>query len=125
MLFLCGGCGPSTADLKAVEAVAAGRQQALNRKDIALYLSLISPAYNDKNKDFSAEKRELEASFTAFDRIAYRPAGRSIDISGAQATISGTYRLTVTIKGKELELEGEEHIRLAKGTDGWKIIGGL
>jgi hypothetical protein len=122
-LFL--GCAGPTTDRLAVEAVAAKRQQALNRKDIALYLSIISPAYNDKGKDYAAKARELEASFRTFDRIEYHSLDRKIEIGGAQATVSGTYRMTVVRRGKELSLEGVERIRLAKGADGWRIVGGL
>ena len=50
---------------------------------------------------------------------------RKIEVSGRQATICGTYRITIVRKGKELNLEGVERIRLAKEADGWKIVGGL
>ena len=54
-----------------------------------------------------------------------RSLDRKIEIDGQQAIVSGTYRITIVRKGQELSLEGSERIRLAKGADGWKIVGGL
>ena len=119
------GCTRSSDDRQAIEKVVITRQQALTAKDIRLYLSIISPAYNDKGKDYAAEARELEANFRAFERIGYCSLDRKIEIDGQRATVSGTYRITIVRKGQELSLEGSERIRLAKGADGWKIVGGL
>ncbi|HEY6007645.1 MAG TPA: nuclear transport factor 2 family protein [Geobacteraceae bacterium] len=125
LVLLSFGCTAAPADRKAVETVAVKRQQALSNKDLPLYLSLISPAYNDKGKDYAAKTRELAASFRSFERLDYRSLDRKIEVSGRLATISGTYRITIVRKGKELNLEGVERIRLAKEADGWKIVGGL
>ncbi len=124
-LILTLGCSATAVDRQAVEAVAIKRQQALVNRDITLYLSIISLAYNDKGKDFATEKKELEANFRAYDRIGYRSIERRIEVSGTTATVSGKYRLTITSRGNEISLEGEERLRLAKEVDGWKIIGGL
>jgi hypothetical protein len=119
------GCTRPSVDRQAIEKVVLTRQQALTGKDIKLYLSIISPAYNDKGKDYATEARELEANFRSFERISYRSLDRNIEIHGQQATVSGTYRISIVRKGQELSLEGTERIRLAKGADGWKIVGGL
>ena len=125
LLLLIFGCSAGSADREAVEAVAIKRQQALTTKDITLYLSILSPAYNDKGKNYAAEKKELEENFRSFDRIDYRSLDRHIEVSGDRATISGTYRLTIRNRGNEINLEGVEHLRLAREADGWKIVGGL
>ena len=75
--------------------------------------------------DFAAEKRRIETNLVEFERIRFRSFPGRVDISGRRAIIHGTYTMTVVVRGKELTLEGEEHIRLAKEADGWKIVGGL
>ncbi|KAF0219534.1 MAG: hypothetical protein FD174_1994 [Geobacteraceae bacterium] len=125
LILIIAGCGGSEADRQAVTAVAVKRQQALNSKDIALYISLLSGDYQDKGKNLAAKKAELEATFNAFDRLDYRFSDPRVDIKGDRATISGDYVLRVTTKGKDLSLEGKEHILLKKEHGGWKIIGGL
>jgi hypothetical protein len=119
------GCSGSDADKQALKAVSLQRQQALRSKDINLYLSILSREYQDKNQDFAAKKKELEANFAAFDQIDYRSDGITIEIKGNQAIISGTYGLKVVIKGKVLKLEGKEEVRLKKERGGWKIVGGV
>ncbi len=125
LLTFVAGCSHPSADRQAIERVVLTRQQALAAKDIKLYLSIISPTYNDKGKDYTAEARELEASLRSFERISYRSLDRKITIDGREATVSGTYRISIVRKGQELNLEGVERIRLATGADGWKIVGGL
>ena len=125
LLLFSPGCTRSSADRQAIEKVVLTRQQALTAKDIKLYLTVISPAYNDKGKDYATETRELETNFRTFERINYRSLDRKIEIDGQQAIVSGTYRITIVRKGQELSLEGSERIRLAKEADGWKIVGGL
>lgn len=124
LLLVLLGCS-DTADRKALESVAVKRQQALTTKDLGLYISLISPAYQDKGKDFTAKRQELAATLKAFDRIDYRSYDRRIEIRGETATIAGSYGLKVTTQGKSLELTGKEELHLQKGPDGWKIVGGL
>jgi uncharacterized protein DUF4440 len=119
------GCSGSNPDKQALKTVSLQRQQALRTKDINLYLSILSREYQDKNQDFAAKKKELEANFAAFDQIDYRSDNLTIEIKGNQASISGTYGLKVVIKGKVLKLEGKEEVRLRKERGGWKIVGGV
>jgi ketosteroid isomerase-like protein len=125
VLLAIAGCSAGNADRSAVEAVDNARREALNARDINRYLALLSRDYRDGRKDFAAEKRELEASFAAYERVSYRPLHRTITVSGTSATISGEYLLKVSLRGQTLEIPGKEDIRLKKQADGWKIVGGL
>ena len=124
-MLLVFGCNGSGKDREELQSIAVKRQQALLHKDIKLYLSIISRNYLDKGVEFAAKKKELEANFSAFDRIDYRSDGITVNISGSRATISGNYGLKVFVKGKELRLAGKEELRLEKEPGGWKITGGL
>lgn len=125
LLLLTAGCSLPNGDRAAVEAVAEKRSRALSGKDLNLYHSLLSRDYRDKGKDFAAKSAELAEEFRAFDRIAYRPLNRRVEVRRERATITGDYALKVAIRGKTLELAGREEIRLRKEPGGWKIVGGL
>lgn len=122
-LFAC--TAENDADRRAIEDVLAKRARALNHRDLPLYLSTISPAYSDKDKDFAALKRELESNFRSYSTISYRSWDRTIKISGNRATASGRYDLRVPVRGTPLTLAGREDIRLTREADGWKISSGL
>jgi len=124
-LFAC--TAENVADRRAIEDILAKRAQALNHRDLPLYLSTISPAYSDKDKDkdFAALKRELESNFRSYSTITYRSWDRAIKISGNQATASGRYDLRVPVKGTPITLSGQEDIQLTREADGWKITSGL
>jgi hypothetical protein len=114
LLLLLLGCGAPAAERQAVEAVAVKREQAINGRDLPLYLSLLSPAYRDRGRDYAAEKRVLEESLRAPGKTGYRSLDRRITVSGRQAVIRGRYRLTIGEGGQEVNLEGEEELRLVK-----------
>lgn len=124
-LFAC--TAENDADRRAIEEILAKRAQALNHRDLPLYLSTISPAYSDKdkNKDFAALKRELESNFRSYSTINYRSWDRTVRISGNRATASGRYDLRVPVRGTPITLSGREDIRLTREADGWKISAGL
>lgn len=124
MVFAC-GCSGSAGDRQAITTVATKRQQALNTKDIALYATLLSRDYRDKGENFATKKEKLATTFAAFDRLDYRMSDMRVEIKGGEATVSGNFVLRVTHKGKNLNLEGKENLRLKKENGGWKIIGGL
>lgn len=124
LLLTLAGCAKNV-EQSAVQAVLIQRQQAMNNKDAKLYIPLLSPNYQDKNQDYAAKKRELVENFTSFEKVTYRSDGFTIQINGNQATASGHYSLRVIIGGKELNLEGDESIRLNKESGNWKITGGL
>lgn len=122
-LFACtAGNDP---DRRAVEEVLARRASALNHRDLPLYLSIISPTYHDKEKDFTAQKRVLESNFRSFSTISYRSWDRTVTISGDQATASARYDLRVFVRGTPLTLSGREEIHFTREAGGWKISSGL
>ncbi|MBI1919451.1 MAG: nuclear transport factor 2 family protein [Geobacter sp.] len=110
---------------RAIEEVLAKRANALNHRDISLYLSTISPAYHDKEKDFTALKRELESNFRSFSTINYRSWDRKVKITGNRATATGRYDLRLPVKGSPVTLSGQEDIHLIRDAAGWKISSGL
>ena len=58
------------------------RQEALQKKDLSLYLSCISKAYQDKEEDFSRLQKRIKGYFETFDRISYSCWDRSFQIDG-------------------------------------------
>lgn len=101
------------------------RGQALDECDLSLYLSIISPAYQDKDKDFAALAAGVEESFKKRGAVAYQAGHRTVTISGKRAEVTGTYRMKVMVAGRELVLDGKEHITLSREAGTWKIIAGL
>ena len=118
-------CGPSQVEKEAVLRVLQMREQAMNTRNINLYLMIISPAYSDKGKDRAQLQDGLEAGFKIYDSVRYQAGEQKLQIKGKQAEVTGTYRMKVVIRGKEMVLDGKEHLVLAKEPDGWKIIAGL
>jgi hypothetical protein len=97
----------------------------LNSRNISHYVSVISPHYNDKGKNFIQLKESLEKNFRDFEQLSYEPGTRSITVAGDHAESVASYRMKVQMRGKEITLNGTEHIRLAKEPEGWKIIAGI
>lgn len=101
------------------------REEALRKKDLALYLSSISGAYQDKGEDFEQLKARVGKYFELFDRIEYTSWNRSIQIDGGKATVTQEFVLDVEKAGKRKRYSGREVLSLQKEKGGWKIIGGL
>lgn len=118
-------CGPSQADKEQILRVMQVRSQAMNARSINQYLTVISPAYGDRGKDLAQLRDGLEAGFKIYDSVYYQADEQKITIKGKQAEVAGTYRMKVVIRGKEMLLDGKEHLVLTKEADGWKIISGL
>lgn len=122
LILVLAGC---SGDRQAVESVASQRDKALATGDISLYISLLSPNYRDKGKDFQTKRAELEGMFHSFGPVSYRSLGRKVTIRGDEANVTGRYVLKAAMRGKPLELAGEEDLRLRRESGKWKIIGGL
>lgn len=119
------GCGPSQVEKDQVLQVLQLRAQALNSRNLKLYLKVVSPDYNDRGKHFQELRDSLNAGFKVYDSVSYRSEAQQVKIDGKQAEVTGKYRLKVVIRGKEMVLDGKEHLKLVKGADGWKITAGL
>jgi len=105
--------------------VLATRAQALNNRNLPLYLSVVSSGYSHHGKDFSRLKDEQAAAFKEFEQVAYQAGEPSIAVKGERAEVAGDYRMKVIIRGKEMQFEGKERITLVKESGVWKISAGL
>ncbi|MEI7818307.1 MAG: hypothetical protein WCI45_14070 [Desulfuromonadales bacterium] len=123
--LLTSGCSHSDTDKSEIIQTLSIRANALNSRDLSSYFSVISLQFNDKGKDFSQLKKDLEKNFSDFKQISYEAGTPAITISGASAKTVGNYRMKVLVRGKEIALNGIEHIQLAKEPGGWKIIAGI
>ncbi len=101
------------------------RQEALQKRDLSLYLSCISEAYQDKEEDFSGLRKRIEGYFKTFDRITYSSWDRSIQIDGEAATVIQQFYLEVEKGEKKNRYSGKEGLFLKKEGKDWKIIKGL
>lgn len=122
---LLSGCNAQEKDRQAIAQVIESRSRALNSRDVPLYLSSVSPDYSDKGKDFPRLKESITSNFNNIEKLSYQPLEHEISISGNRAEASGTYRMKIITRGKELVLDGTEHLKFARGAEGWKIVAGL
>jgi hypothetical protein len=123
--LLTGGCRSALDEKAAVTEVLEVRSKALNSRDITLYFSVISKNYRHKDKDFVGLKDSLSGNFKTFESLSFQPGEKNISIHGKNAEADGTYRMKVVVRGKEMVLDGVEHLILVKEHEGWKIIAGL
>jgi ketosteroid isomerase-like protein len=101
------------------------RQEALQKRDLTLYLSCISKAYQDKEEDFNRLEKRIEGYFKTFDRIAYSNWDRSVQIDGETATVIQQFHLEVEKGEKKNRYSGKEALLLKKEGKEWKIVRGL
>jgi ketosteroid isomerase-like protein len=124
-LLFTTACSKSDQDQAEIVTLITTRSAALNSKDLAKYISVVSLEYNDKGKDFSRLKADLEKNFKNLEQLSYEADQPAIIINGNQAAATGSYRMKVRVRGKELALNGSEHLRFRKEPGGWKIIAGI
>jgi hypothetical protein len=101
------------------------RQEALQKRDLSLYLSCISKAYQDKEEDISRLQKRIEEYFNTFDRITYSSWDRSVQIDGETSTVIQRFSLEVEKGEKKNRYAGKEILFLNKEGSQWKIIKGL
>jgi hypothetical protein len=101
------------------------RQEALQKKDLSLYLSCISKAYQDKEEDFDGLRKRIEGYFKTFDRISYSSWDRTIQIDGEAAIVVQQFSLVVEKGEKKNRYSGKEGLFLKKEGRDWKIMKGL
>ncbi len=101
------------------------RQEALQKRDLSLYLSCISKAYQDKEEDFDGLRKRIEGYFKTFDRISYSSWDRSIQIDGETAIVVQQFSLVVEKGEKKNRYSGKESLFLKKEGKEWRIIKGL
>jgi ketosteroid isomerase-like protein len=101
------------------------RQEALEKRDLALYLSCISKAYQDKEEDFNRLKKRMEGYFKTFDWIVYSSWDRSIHIDGETATVIQQFHLEVGKGEKKNRYSGKEALFFKKEGKEWRVVKGL
>jgi ketosteroid isomerase-like protein len=101
------------------------RQEALQKRDLTLYLSCISKAYQDKEEDFNRLEKRIEGYFKTFDRITYSNWDRSVQIDGETAMVIQQFHLEVEKGEKKNRYSGKEALLLKKEGKEWKIVRGL
>ena len=101
------------------------RQEALQKRDLSLYLSCISKAYQDKEEDFNRLQKRIEGYFRAFDRICYSCWDRSLQVDGETAIVIQPFYLEVEKGENKKHYSGKEVLFLKKEGKDWKIIKGL
>jgi ketosteroid isomerase-like protein len=101
------------------------RQEALQKRDLSLYLSCISNAYQDKEEDVVRLQKRMEGYFKTFDRISYSGWDRSVQIDGETSTVIQQFYLEVEKGEKKNHYSGKEVLFLKKEGKEWKIIKGL
>ncbi len=101
------------------------RQEALQKRDLSLYLSCISRAYQDKEEDFDRLQKRIEGYFKTFNRISYSNWDRSVQIDGETAIAIQQFQLEVEKGEKKNRYSGKEALFLRKEGRQWKIIKGL
>ncbi len=101
------------------------RQEALQKRDLSLYLSCISKTYQDKGEDVYRLQERIEGYFKTFDRITYSSWDRSVQIEGDSSTVIQQFYLEVEKGTKKNHYSGEEVLFLKKEGKGWKFIKGL
>lgn len=101
------------------------REEALRKKDLSLYLSCISKAYQDKGEDFGRLQNRIEGYFKTFDRIEYTYWDRSVHIEGDTAVVIQQFHLEVEKGVKKNRYSGKEALFFKREGRDWKIIRGL
>jgi ketosteroid isomerase-like protein len=101
------------------------REEALRKKDLSLYLSCVSKAYQDKDEDFGRLQNRIEDYFKTFDRIEYTCWDRTIHIEGERAVVIQQFNLEVEKGGKKNRYSGREALLFKKEGRGWRILKGL
>ncbi len=101
------------------------REEALRKRDLSLYLSCISKAYQDKDEDFGRLQKRIDGYFKTFDRIEYTYWDRSVRIEGETAVVIQQLNLEAERGGKKNRYLGKEALFFKKEGRDWKIIKGL
>ena len=101
------------------------REEALQKKDLSLYLSCVSSAYRDKEENFGQLQKRIEGYFKIFDQIKYYSWDRSVHIEGDTARVIQQFHLEVEKGGRTNRYSGKEALFFEKEGRKWKIIKGL
>jgi hypothetical protein len=101
------------------------REEALQKRDLSLYLSCLSKAYQEKDEDFDRLQSRIGGYFKTFDRIEFNHWDRTIYIEGETARVIQQFHLEVERGGKKNRYSGKEALVLKREGRNWKITRGL
>lgn len=125
VLFFVSGCSTSAREQKEILQVLAVRADALNSRDVARCLSVVSRQYNYNGKDYRHLEESLKTDFSGISNLSYEPDRPRISVNGSRAESVTGYRMKVVSQEKEVKLNGTEHLTLAREPGGWKIVAGI
>lgn len=118
--------GCTNADNKEINKVLSDRQKAFEIKDVKLYLSTISPDYNqkveDKVVDFNLLKKRFESNTKVFDSISI--TRKDINIYKKSDSLAEVYQKSqydLKIETQATAYRTVEKLVLEKKNGSWKI----
>jgi len=123
LLFLLPACHYS--EEEKINQLINRREEAFRKRDLSLYLSCISKAYQDKEEDFNRLQKRMEGYFNTFDRIGYSSWDRSVSIERDTARVVQRFYLEVEKGEKKNHYSGQEAFLLKKEGREWRILRGL
>ena len=122
LVVACGPWGPDP-DTVAIERLLSQRVQAINKKDLELYESLIAEEYQDGGVTRAQLVERMAGYFTRFDSIRLDYSDTEIDHARGRARVSQHIRLQVS--GLPQPMVDREALLLEKTDGRWVITGGL
>ncbi len=109
-----------------IDQVLDTRTKAFETKDLALYMTLISPDYEQEKKGKTVGVEEVEKNFKInvdlFDKLAVRNADRTITSDGEKAHVVQKTYVDASIDNSKSKFRIIERISLAKIDGKWLIV---
>ncbi|MGA1842518.1 MAG: hypothetical protein ACMUIU_18040 [bacterium] len=123
------GCGDTYQSKTEIEKEIRGllslREEAMENKDIELYMECISRSYSDKNDTYESIREKMKKNFLAFDRIDFSQYHQTVYFEDDLIMVVQDYELAFIIGGKRDFVRGREKIFLERTGREWKIVKGL
>jgi len=101
------------------------RKQAMETKDIDLYMSCISEDYQDDTVTYDLIQEKMEKNFSIFEKIDFSQSNQTIYQDDVSALVVQNFELSFTIGGEQDHATGKERIFLKRKEGEWKIVKGL
>ncbi len=101
------------------------RAEALEHRNLELYMSVVSPEYRHKGKDVAQVRQNIQESFEVFDQIVYRSYDRKVWFFGTTATVQQQFSMETEFMDEPRSFGGTERFEMVRASEGWKITKGL